>query len=51
MFEQFPDLLLLKCDENAVFFCKITQNKVKGSFFIEKCSFCYAIFGGCPNFL
>ena len=29
----FLELLLLKCNENDVFVFKITQNKVKGSFF------------------
>ena len=32
----FLELLLLKCNKNAVFYFKITQNKVKGLFFFLK---------------
>ena len=47
----FLELLLLKCNENAVLFFKITQDKVNGLFFLEKCPFCNIVFGGCPYFL
>ena len=47
----FPKLLLLKCNENVVFFSKTTQNKVKGPFFPENYPFCYVMFDGCPYFL
>ena len=46
----FPELLLLKCNENVVFISKTTQNKVKGIFFLEKCPFCFVMFGGLPSF-
>ena len=42
------ELLLSKCNKNAVFFFKITQNKVKVLFFLKKAPFRYAMFGGCP---
>ena len=32
-------LLLLKCNENAAFFYKTTQNKVKGPFFLKSALF------------
>ena len=41
----------LKCNENVVSFSKATQNKVKGLFLFEKCSFCYVMFGDCRYFL
>ena len=47
----FPELLLLKDNGNVVFFSKTTPNKVKGPFFLEKCPFCYVMFGGCPYIL
>ena len=39
----FLELFLLKCNENAAFFFKVTQNKVKGFFFLKKVHllFCY----------
>ena len=37
----FPEMLLLKCNKNVVFFSKTTQNKVQGPFFLEKCTFCH----------
>ena len=48
---RFSELLLLKCNENAVLFLKTTQNKLKDSFFLEKYPFCYVMFGGCPYHL
>ena len=45
------ELLLLKCDENVVFFSKATQNKVRGLFCLEKCPFYYVMFSGCLYFL
>ena len=33
------------------FFSKITQNKVKGSFFLEKGTFIYVLFDYCHYFL
>ena len=47
----FSELLLLKCNEISVFFFKITKNKIKCPFFLEKSPFCYVMFGGCPYFL
>ena len=47
----FSVFLLLKYNENNVLFSKITQNKVKGPFFLTKCLFCYAMLGGCPYLL
>ena len=41
----FLELLLLKRNENAIFFLKITQNKIKDSFF-KLPDFLY-IFVGC----
>ena len=38
-------------NENPVFFFKITQNKVKSPFFLDKCPFYYVMFGGCPYIL
>ena len=47
MHVHFLELLLVKCDENAVFFFKMGQ---KGPF-LKKCLLFYAMFGGYPNFL
>ena len=43
----FSELLLLKCDENAVLFFKVTH---KGSLFSWKCPFGYVVIGGCSFF-
>ena len=45
----FSERLLLKYNENTVFFFKITQNKEKIP--LEDCTFCHVKFGGCPYLL
>ena len=35
----FLELLLLKCHENPAFLFKITQNKVRGLFFLKRATF------------
>ena len=35
----FPELFLLKCNENVVFFSKTNQKKVKGPFYLNKVFF------------
>ena len=45
----FGEAAYLKCNENAVFFFKNTQNKEKGPLLFKKWSFCYA--DGCPYLL
>ena len=47
----FAERLFLKCNENAVFFLKITHNKVKGPFLLEKGPLRYVMFSDCPYFL
>ena len=51
IFVHFSELLLLKYNENAIFFFKITQNEVKAPFFLEKSPFRCVTFGGFPYFL
>ena len=48
IYANFSEHLLLKCNENAVLFFEITQNKVKCPFYLENGFFCYVMFGGCP---
>ena len=46
----FPELPLLKCNENFVFISKTTQNKVKGLFLLEKRPIVFVLFCRCPSF-
>ena len=46
IYVRFFELLLLKYDGNVVFFIKLTLNKIKVLFFLEKDPFRYVMFGG-----
>ena len=51
IYVHFSEILFLKLNENAVPIFKITQNKLKVLFFLEKYPFCYVMFRGCPYFV